>query len=128
MDVFCFRDNGAGPTLLVQAEQVVERTCSMTERLRVGDGRYNVGFRKKNGLGKSSAKGKMASEGRRKGASRAMRGGRALALGLKNLFFDSASSRKAEQVDGFFQMASGDDDVGSSKGVKTARRLAHGIE
>jgi|SRR5208282_721841 len=128
MDVFCFRDDSAGPALLVHAEQVVERPRSMPERLRVGDGRYDIGFRKKNGLRKSAAMRKMAGEGRRKGASRTVRGSRALALGLEDLFFNSARGRKTKQVDGFFEMASGNNDVGSAEGVKAARCLAHGID
>ena len=128
MDVFCFRDDCAGPALLVHAEQVVQRPRPMTQRLRVGDGRYHVGFRKKNGLRESATMGKMAGEGRRKGASRAVRGSRTLALGLEDFLFDSASRRKAKEVDGFLEMASGNNYVGSAEGVKTARRLAHGID
>jgi hypothetical protein len=99
--MFCFRNDCAGSALLVHAEQVVQRTRSVTKRLCVGDGRYDVGFREKNGLGKSATKRKMARQGRRKSAPGAVRGSRALPLSLEDFLFDSTSGRKAEQVDGF---------------------------
>ena len=114
--------------LLMHAIEMMHRPNASSQGMGVGNRCCDVGFRQQHRLRHSPTPRQMTGHRCGEGTPGAMSRVRLLPAGLENLLLRASPAGKAQELNGLFQVAAGDNHAGRTHLMKPGRSHAHLVE